>query len=256
MRLVLVLVAACGHDAGNDDAVGDAGGDGKVMMSDAHKASDAPAAAGLRVFVTSLRYSADIRSAGGQVTALASADSICQTLADASGLGGTFRAWLSTSSAHAIEHITGTGPWYRMDGALAFPNHASLGTTPMVPISIDEKLGTPDPFYESWTGTAVGGYLAPKGARQSVTCSDWTSTIDSTQIGGVLGIYNAAEGTTAEWTEYATGYCYAISPSPLLLRAMTTRATARLRGGSRSVRARRRDRCSRTARGAMSRASR
>lgn len=159
---------------------------------------------GLRVFVSSLRYSADLRSAGGQATGLASADAICQTLADAAQLGGTFRAWISTTAVDAVEHITGTGPWYRIDGALAFPNRARLGTTPLVPISIDEQGGTPDPFYEAWTGTALGGYLAPLGSRQSVTCWDWTSTIDSTQVGGVVG---DIDNNSASWTELATGYC-------------------------------------------------
>jgi hypothetical protein len=91
-----------------------------------------------------------------------------------------------------------------MDGALAFPNRATLGTTPLVPILIDEKLGTPDPFYEAWTGTALGGYAAPRGSRQSVTCLDWTSTIDSTQVGGVVGDIDANGAT---WTNLATGYC-------------------------------------------------
>src|SRR5690349_8365685 len=80
------------------------------------------APAGLRVFVSSLRYSADLRSAGGQATGLASADHICQTLADAAQIGGTWRAWISTTTVHAIDHILGNGPWYRIDGALAFPN--------------------------------------------------------------------------------------------------------------------------------------
>jgi hypothetical protein len=91
-----------------------------------------------------------------------------------------------------------------MDGALAFPNRARLGTTPLVPISIDEMGGTPDPFYEAWTGTALGGFKAPLGTRQSVTCLDWTSTIDSTAVGGVVGDIDA-NGST--WTNLATGYC-------------------------------------------------
>lgn len=157
-----------------------------------------------RVFVSSLRYSADLRTAGGQATGLASADYICQNLADAAQIGGTWRAWISTSTTNAIDHITGTGPWYRMDGAMAFPNRARLGTTPLVPVSIDEMGGTPDPFYEAWTGTALGGFKAPLGSRQSVTCWDWTSTVDSTMVGGVVGDIDA---NGSSWTDLATGYC-------------------------------------------------
>ncbi|HEY5924737.1 MAG TPA: hypothetical protein VIV11_23820 [Kofleriaceae bacterium] len=208
---LLIFAAACGGDgdaAGVDaanpamtDAV--ANPDGKVTMPDGSVPPDA-GPPGLRVFVSSLRYSADLRTAGGQATGRASADRICQTLADAVNLGGTFRAWLSTTDRHAIDHIVGTGPWYRMDGQLAFPNRARLGTTPLVPISIDEQGGMPDPFYEAWTGTALGGYRAPLGSRQSVTCYDWTSTIDSTQVGGVVGDIDV---NSASWTNLATGYC-------------------------------------------------
>jgi hypothetical protein len=210
-RGLLLVIAACG---GEPTVAGDATpmADAAVTHPDGKLVTDAKIATpdgnvtppGLRVFVTSLRYSADLRTAGGQATGLASADKICQTLADAAAIGGTFRAWISTTAVDAVDHITGNGPWYRMDGALAFPNRATLGTTPLVPISIDEKGGMPDPFYESWTGTALGGYLAPLGSRQSVTCWDWTSTVDSTQVGGVVGDIDV---NSASWTELATGYC-------------------------------------------------
>jgi hypothetical protein len=168
-------------------------------------------AGGKRVFVSSLRYSANLRAEGGQSTGRASADAICQTLADAASLGGTFRAWISTNDLDAIDHITGSGPWYRLDASIAFPNHASLATTPQVPLSIDEKLGHPDPYYEAWTGTGVGGRLAAISSLTSTTCLDWTSTVDSTTIQGMLGVFgeNGGEldGTGPQWTEYATGYC-------------------------------------------------
>lgn len=209
-RALLLVVAACGGAATDDlDAsTSDAAvvhPDGKLISDAQVVTPDSPITPpGMRVFVTSLRYSADLRSAGGQATGLASADAICQTLADAAEIGGTFRAWISTTSVDAIDHITGNGPWYRMDGTKAFPNRATLGTTPLVPISIDEKGGMPDPFYESWTGTALGGHLAPLGSRQSVTCYDWTSTVDSTQVGGVVGDIDV---NSSSWTNLATGYC-------------------------------------------------
>jgi len=222
---LLVALAACSGNA--NQPCGDCGdGGADAAMHDAPRAVDAPrppdapsppppADAGVppggkRVFVTSLRYSANLRAEGGQATGRASADAICQTLADAASLGGTFRAWLSTSDLDAIDHITGTGPWYRLDGAVAFPNHASLGTTPQVPISIDEKLGHPDPFYESWTGTGVGGHLAAT-SLSSPTCLDWTSTVDSDSIKGVLGVFGEGsgelDGTGPQWTNYGAGFC-------------------------------------------------
>lgn len=165
---------------------------------------------GLRVFVSSLRYPANLQAAGGQATGLASADALCQGLADAAALGGTFRAWLSTSTVDAIDHIQGAGPWYRMDGAMAFPNHASLATTPLVSINLDEHLGSPDPYYEPWTGTALGGrHAPPTGTVASTTCLDWTSTSSSSSIRGLVGYYGevAAQGDGPAWTDLALGYC-------------------------------------------------
>ncbi len=220
MRRVLLLlaIAACDSDGGDGVMIGVDGStmpmpDGSMPRPDARPPMpdrsvplpDAPMAPqGPRVFVSSLRYSADLRTAGGQATGLASADYICQNLADAAEIGGNWKAWISTSTVNAIDRIVGNGPWYRMDGAVAFPNRARLGTTPVVPISIDEMGGTPDPFYEAWTGTALGGFKAPLGSRQSVTCWDWTSTVDSTSVGGVVGDIDA-NGST--WTNLATGYC-------------------------------------------------
>lgn len=224
--LALVALAGCGAGCGGDgedNPTTDAamhptvdgslsidGGsivvDARPMTPDGSVSPDAsgPMPGSKRVFVSSLRYSADLRSAGGQATGLQSADYICQNLADAAQIGGAWKAWISTSTVNAIDRIAGTGPWYRMDGQLAFPNRARLGTTPLVPISIDEMGGAPDPFYEAWTGTALGGFKAPLGNRQSVTCADWTSTIDSTLVGGVVGDIDA---NGASWTNLATGYC-------------------------------------------------
>jgi hypothetical protein len=164
------------------------------------------------VFVTSLRYPADLLSAGGKATGRLSADSICQTLADASELGGTFVAWLSTSDMDAIDHISGNGPWYRMDGVMVFANRAKLSTTAAVAINVDETLGHPDPFYETWTGTNVGGHHTPLGTRSSTTCNDWTTTTISDYISGTLGVFGNGNGADlghgTDWTQYTiAGYC-------------------------------------------------
>lgn len=211
---LLVVVAACGGGGmgGGDDEHARPDGSTMSMIDGAMPRPDGRSMQpdgstqppGLRVFVSSLRYPADLRTAGGQATGRASADYICQTLADAAGIGGVWRAWLSTTDKHAVNHIQGNGPWYRIDGQLAFPNRATLGTTPMVPIAVDEHGGMPDPFYEAWTGTAIGGFLAPLGSRQSVTCYDWTSTVDSTLVGGVVGDIDA---NGSSWTNLAVGYC-------------------------------------------------
>lgn len=230
--MCIVALAACG--GGNDGVSGDDSGDDTGAPVDARPSSDGPRASDAappnnidaaippdsmtgpppgakRVFVTSLRYPADLKSAGGKATGRASADSICQTLADASSLNGTFVAWLSTSDMDALDHISGQGPWYRMDGALVFANRAKLSTIPPVPINVDETLGKPDPYYETWTGTNLGGHHTPPGGRVSTTCNDWTTEVISDSVGGMLGIfgngYGQDVGHSADWTQYTVGYC-------------------------------------------------
>jgi hypothetical protein len=199
---LLSIVAACApaHDRGDDETGGDAGATADAGLG----GPDAGASAKLRVFVTSQRYPADLRSAGGLDTGRESANALCQLAADAAELGGTFRAWISVSNVDAIDQVEGDGPWYRMDGVMLFPNHASLGTVPDEPILLDENGEMPDPFFEAWTGTAIGGRLATGPGLDSATCLDWTSTIDSESIKGLVG---DIDGDGAAWTNLADGYC-------------------------------------------------
>src|SRR5207245_9607946 len=79
-----------------------------------------------RVFVTGTAYVSD---------SLATA---CRDAATAAGLGGTWTAWLS-GPGDAINNITGSGSWRRLDGTVVFNNHSNLATQPLVPINIDEN---------------------------------------------------------------------------------------------------------------------
>ncbi len=62
-----------------------------------------------RVFVTSTSQQADY---GG----LSGADNLCQTRANAANLGGTWVAWLSDTTTHALARVLGDGPFVRLDG--------------------------------------------------------------------------------------------------------------------------------------------
>ncbi|MBK9072002.1 MAG: hypothetical protein IPL79_13510 [Myxococcales bacterium] len=215
------LVAGCGNDGDGSATDAEAStpgacvdgldndGNGEMDCDDAScipTAACGPDSGDLRVFVTSQRYPANLRAAGGGASGLASADNLCQLSADAAALGGQWVAWLSSTDADALDRITGAGPWYRTDGTLAFPNKASLATVPQVALSYDEHGDMPDPFYEAWTGTALGGRVAPAdGDLVSTTCDDWTTTIDSETIKGWLGDIDEAD---FNWTAYADGYCW------------------------------------------------
>jgi hypothetical protein len=136
-----------------------------------------------RVFVTSSNYAGVV------------ADTICQTVADSVSLGGTWVPWLSSSlsgfSYSAINQVKGTGPWVRLDGMVAFANHAQLATAPAVTLDVTET-GQKVVGSSVWTGTLTGGVLG------SDTCNGW----DNDSYTGSTG---NAESTSA-WTASGSSY--------------------------------------------------
>jgi hypothetical protein len=155
------------------------------------------------VFATSTSYSGDFKTPTGAATGLEGADKICQVAATGAGLSGTFQAWISTSTVHAIDHVSGAGPWYRMDDTLVFLNHASLWTAPDDQIDIDEKKRTigSDPV---WTGTGVGGHRAPlRTGALSSTCNDWGLPGWKT-VSGEAGVTSSVD---AGWTAWYGATC-------------------------------------------------
>ena len=78
----------------------------------------------------------------GNLGGLAGADAICQARAQAGGLAGTYRAWLSTSTASAFSRLGTASGWVRPDGKPVFDSRADLTTPRMFhPIRIDERGG-------------------------------------------------------------------------------------------------------------------
>lgn len=130
-----------------------------------------------RVFATSAEYT-------GQLGGLSGADTLCQTAATAATKGGTWRAWLSSSTVNAIDRINDVGPWYQepSSGALVktFNNKANLLTSPLQHIYVDEqgRGSAASTFPDYWTGTLQTGQHA------QATCSDWTTSGSST---GTIG---------------------------------------------------------------------
>ena len=76
------------------------------------------------------------------------ADAKCQLAADSQLLGGTFKAWISTTSGNAIDRIADVGPWVLVDNATkVFNNKANLQTVPLSAIWLTEANTSP-----TWTG--------------------------------------------------------------------------------------------------------
>jgi hypothetical protein len=128
-------------------------------------------------FVTSALYQ------GGYLGGLDGADAACGKLADAAGLTGTFKAWLSSSTIAAADRLThSTDPYLLVDGTRVADDWADLthaqlrssinvdenGTT--LPDPVDLMLGGP-----VWTGTEFDGvpYTTPV-PTAGENCNGWT----------------------------------------------------------------------------------
>lgn len=158
-------------------------------------------AAGLRVFLTTLAYTADL---GGIV----GADEICQFEAEGAQLSGRWRAWISDSSIDAIDRITGDGPWVDTGGTLLFNNHAHLRTAPLSPIVLD-PYGQDTAFHDSvWTGTGTGGRRVWPDTCGDWTTEDWTRDAGS-GITAVGGQWTDSGPLPCEWE--ARLYCFEVA---------------------------------------------
>ena len=155
------------------------------------------ASTGKKAFVTSVSGSAElgIWPDGVSLTGLAAGDSICRIRAQAAGLPNAlnFKAWLSTSTIDAKDHLTSNGPWVRLDGVKIADNKADL---------MDGSLFTSINLTEDfayirnvgvWTGTESSGM------KSAATCMDWTSSY-AADYGTMGTAANAGGGWTATTT--------------------------------------------------------
>lgn len=179
-----------------------------------------PVATPLKIFISSTSGNANLGSwtdAGGN-TGLAAGDAICQAAATAAGLSGTYRAWISDSTADAYCHVqgyTGTiatncgqsalpvaaGPWVRTDGAPFADTIDKLVTGQIfTPLQYDET-GTKVAYMYVFTGTNPDGTLETYTSPSPYSCNGWTSNSSDKIIVG------DDTGTTRFWTAAAAGQC-------------------------------------------------
>lgn len=152
-----------------------------------------------RMFETRQRFNGNLVAAvgdGAVIGGLAAGDALCNRAAGDAGLGGTWTAWLSDSTVNAIDRIQGDGPWYRLDGALVFPDKAALAGNPLVELFVTENCTISD--LAVWTGTLANGTKSPN------TCDDWTSS--AADVHGLCGYANTL--TSNKWSEGTTPLCY------------------------------------------------
>ncbi len=137
-----------------------------------------------RVFVTSAGYSGNFGLAG--------ADANCQAMADSSGLGGIWTAWLSTSSTPAKSRI-GDYRYVLVDTSIVVAENKAdlLDGSLQSAINLDEQ-GSPSSA-TVWTGTLADGSSSPD------TCTDWS--------GAGSAISGSAASSAAQWTDSAVVGC-------------------------------------------------
>ncbi len=122
---------------------------------------------------------------GGNLGGLDGADTHCQSLAEAAGIGGkTWRAYLSTSAVDARDRI-GDGPWYNTAGVMIAANLDELhgdnnitdetatdenGDVPAYLFLADGEVQRPEGalVHDVLTGTNEDG------TAHELTCNDWT----------------------------------------------------------------------------------
>jgi hypothetical protein len=141
-----------------------------------------------RVFVTQTTYGPDFGGAGG-------ANQRCQSSADARGLGGTWRAWLSDSGKSAAQRIYhATGAYVMLDGTVVASSFAAL-TSGSLAHAIDRSeanVRVNDGNTEVWTGFDVLGSVG--NGFCSGTSGDWSSSSSSAPT-PIVGHLDATDAT-------------------------------------------------------------
>jgi hypothetical protein len=178
-----------GLDAGDGDSQGDSPGEAADASPDKDVAETGPSFK--RVFISSTTTESNFGS-------LAAADAVCGARAVAAGLGGTWKAWLSTSTTSAASRLTHASvPYQLVDGTIVASNWFSLVSgTIKNPIGLDET-GTSKPGSGAWTGTNADG-----SSYNGFTCQDWTVVEDcasSMTYHGLLGVDGHVDSTWTNW---------------------------------------------------------
>ncbi len=167
----------------------------------------------LRIFVTSTTYQGDLDDGSG---GLAGGDARCEARATAAGLGGTWVAWLSTSTVDAKDRLTEpAGVFTRVDGVTQVADDiADLTDNSLDNAILLDENGTSAGIATVYTGSEAIGTK-----RLGLMCNDWT---DGTS--GSNGQTGRRADTNSWWASYlsmtcdtsARLYCFEVpSPAPV-----------------------------------------
>ena len=140
-------------------------------------------------FVTSTSHT-------GDVNGLLGADRLCQARADAAGLPGTYRAWLSTDATSAISRLAGASGWVRPDDRPVANTPAELAAGRMFhPIRLDEN-GRDVGDVDVMTGTNANGTMST-----ASDCGDY-NLADTQSV-----THGRADGVSSPFSIFGSGAC-------------------------------------------------
>jgi hypothetical protein len=195
----LVLLCACGSvKASSPDAPTSSPPDGAAGSVDAASPGspdagppdagppDAGPPPGLRVFITEAIYTPS------ELGGVDGADGLCQSAATSAGLGGSWMAWLASSTSGPATRFTtrSTDPYVRLDGARIADDWADL-TDGTIQSEIDLTPNGAVPNGNNvWSNVAKDG--TPLG---STDCGEWA---DNSKPSGHYGRSNV---TSLSWTD-------------------------------------------------------
>lgn len=140
------------------------------------------------------------------------ADTDCNDDAINAGIGGEFKAWLSTTTEPAIDRLPGGIAWTLPDGSPVVSDKSELVGTPTLSNPINKTAASATPTTPTpakvFTGTLASGLLAEQN-----NCANWVSTTAGTLVGDI-------NGTDATWTQDAFDscsatalvYCFQVAP--------------------------------------------
>lgn len=132
----------------------------------------------------------------GNLGGVAGADSKCAAAAAAARLPGTWRSILIGSGQTLAQRIPSGGPWFRVDGELAFLDTAEVLSAPRVPLFLDERGAAVTGYGDAWTGVIKYGGVAGS------NCSGWTSS-----AAGGLGKAGRVSATSSDWIDQNGAGC-------------------------------------------------
>lgn len=151
------------------------------------------------VFVTSGTWA-------GSLGGLAGANAKCQSAANAAGLRGTYRAWItdgvgSNAPAVLFENKSTTVPFVLPGGVKVADNWADLvDSTLDATINRNENGGSVSSGEEVWTNTTAGGTLW--NSDSDYHCNNWSSSGASRK-----GAFGRVGQTTSSWSTLSRVEC-------------------------------------------------